>query len=393
MLPSPDSLVQLIFVFTEGHRIKNENAALRKALNRLRCPFRLLLTGTPLQNNLHELWALLNYLLPQVFTNSAVFDNGADLMEDTMNQDTVQKARVLLEDCFMLRREKQYVETSLSPKKFCKIFVHMTDLQRKWYRTILTVNDPRNTDSNLKGDISLLTNTQLQHVLSQLQKVVNHPKQILLKREADRHLENTRVLNAAYGGSEFVKPRHDLLAPDRNSPAWLAEEELRSLRGERLIKSSGKLAVLDRLLRRLKQNNSRVLLFSQYTETLNVLEEYVTYRFGSKGHVFLRLDGDVNRVIRELDIRRFNAPDSPIFIYLISTKAGGQGINLATANSVVLYGKISAHTTDTLPLFCNRNSLLCVIMSPIYVLCSFFLYQTPPGTPRSICRRRTAPTG
>lgn len=326
-------------IITEGHRIKNENAALRRALNRLKCPFRLLLTGTPLQNNLHELWALLNYLIPDIFKDSTLFDTGADVTNDTMNQDTCKKARVLLEHCFMIRREKKNVETSLRPKIFTKLYVQMTDLQRRWYRSVLSINDPRNLDSTLSGSISLLTNTQLQHILSQLQKVVNHPKQILLKREADRHKENNRVLNAAYSGSEFIKPRTDLLAPDKNSPAYAAEEELRALRGEALIKSSGKLAVLDRLLRRLKEQGSRVLLFSQYTETLDILEEYMNFRFGPKGVIYLRLDGQVNRVIRELDVRKFNAPGSKIFVYLISTRAGGQGINLATANSVILYGK------------------------------------------------------
>ena len=80
-----------------------------------------------------------------------------------------------------------------------------------------------------------------------------------------------------------------------------------------------------------------MLLFSQYTETLDVLEEYVAFRFGPKNQKYLRLDGSTNRVHRELDIRSFNHPDSKLFVYLISTKAGGQGINLATADSVVLY--------------------------------------------------------
>ena len=80
-----------------------------------------------------------------------------------------------------------------------------------------------------------------------------------------------------------------------------------------------------------------MLLFSQWTETLDILEEYLQYRFGAKGKVYLRLDGQTNRIIRELDVRSFNALESPIFLYLVSTKAGGMGINLATADSVILY--------------------------------------------------------
>lgn len=95
--------------------------------------------------------------------------------------------------------------------------------------------------------------------------------------------------------------------------------------------------MLDRLLIRLKRQGSRVLLFSQFTETMDVLEEYITLRFGPAEKAYLRLDGQTNRIIRELNTRSFNAPNSSIFIYLISTKAGGVGLNLATADSVVLY--------------------------------------------------------
>ena len=149
----------------------------------------------------------MNYLLPEIFQDSSLFDTAADISDDTLNRDTCEKARALLDECFMIRREKKDVETSLPPKIFCKLFVHMTPLQRKWYRSILSINDPCNLDTSVRGDVSLLSNTQLQHILSQLQKVVNHPKQILIKRESDRHAENSRVMNAAYSGSEFIKPR------------------------------------------------------------------------------------------------------------------------------------------------------------------------------------------
>jgi hypothetical protein len=123
----------------------------------------------------------------------------------------------------------------------------------------------------------------------------------------------------------------------KGTSAWDIEEELRTLTGEKLVQASGKLAMLDRLLIRLKRQGSRVLLFSQFTETMDVLEEYITFRFGPAEKAYLRLDGQTNRIIRELNTRHFNAPNSPIFIYLISTKAGGVGLNLATADSVVLY--------------------------------------------------------
>ena len=109
--------------------------------------------------------------------------------------------------------------------------------------------------------------------------------------------------------------------------------ELTSLSAEALVGASGKMVVLDRLLSRLKAAGSRVLLFSAFTLTLDVVQEYLAYR----GHAFLRMDGSTNKIQRELDLRDYNAPHSSYFVYLISTRAGGVGINLATADTVILY--------------------------------------------------------
>lgn len=139
----------------EGHRIKNENAVLRAALNRIRSPFRLLLTGTPLQNNLHELWALLNYIMPDVFTDSSIFDEGAAVADDNLNVSTVKKARALLENTMMIRRVKRDVESSLKPKLQCKIYVPMTPIQASWYRSIIEKD---------YGKLELLSKNRLAHL-------------------------------------------------------------------------------------------------------------------------------------------------------------------------------------------------------------------------------------
>lgn len=115
------------------------------------------------------------------------------------------------------------------------------------------------------------------------------------------------------------------------------EADLRALTGDQLVAASGKLQLLDRLLSKLKDAGSRVLLFSQFTHTLDVLEEYARSRWGALGVVFMKLDGSTNRIDRELDMRAFNAAGSTAFLYLISTHAGGLGINLASADAVVLY--------------------------------------------------------
>jgi SWI/SNF-related matrix-associated actin-dependent regulator of chromatin subfamily A member 5 len=190
-----DSWTWVTVTIDEGHRIKNENAVLRAALNRIRCPFRLLLTGTPLQNDLHELWALLNYLMPDVFANSAVFDDAVHIAGDTLNVSTVKQARRLLEEQMMLRRIKRDVETSLLPKLQCKMYVPMSSLQVKWYKQVIGKD---------YSTLSLLSKQQLTHILSQLRKVVNHPKQIYLKRLEVRKREAKRVQSHYYAGCEFA---------------------------------------------------------------------------------------------------------------------------------------------------------------------------------------------
>ena len=190
-----DSWTWASVTIDEGHRIKNENAVLRAALNRIRCPFRLLLTGTPLQNDLHELWALLNYVMPDVFSSSKVFDDAARLKEDHLNISTTKSARLLLEQTMMIRRIKCDVEKSLLPKIQCKIYVPMAPLQIKWYRQIL--------ERDLKV-LSHLNHNQLLHMLSQLRKIANHPKQIYNNRKEEREKEQKRVSSHYYAGCEYA---------------------------------------------------------------------------------------------------------------------------------------------------------------------------------------------
>ncbi len=171
----------------------------------------------------------------------------------------------------------------------------------------------------------------------QLQKICNHPKCLVFS--IDRERVKASKLAAANVGSEFAQvsgnPSGESLVLEKETRQ--REATLRALSGDELIASSGKLQLLDRLLLKLKAAGSRVLLFSQFTLTLDVLEEYARTRWGAVGVVFFRLDGSTNRIDRELDMRMFNAAGSSAFVYLISTRAGGLGINLATADAVVLY--------------------------------------------------------
>lgn len=268
-------------VVDEAHRLKNENSLLSKQLREFKSKFRLLLTGTPLQNNLHELWALLNFLLPELFNSSEDFDRMFACQ--TLQQDLLVKLHRILRP-FMLRRLKSDVECNLLPKKETLVYVGMSELQRKVYCSIIS--------KEFDALVGSSQTKRLLNIVMQLRKAANHP--YLFEGVEDRNL-------AAYD--------------------------------EHLIYNSGKVLVLDKLLERLKSQDSRVLIFSQMTRTLDILEDYCVYR----RHDYCRIDGSTSTEIREEHMRVFNEAGSKKFVFLLSTRAGGLGINLATADIVILY--------------------------------------------------------
>jgi SWI/SNF-related matrix-associated actin-dependent regulator of chromatin subfamily A member 5 len=277
-------------IIDEAHRIKNENALLSKNVRLLESKYRLLVTGTPLQNNLHELWALLNFLLPDLFSSAEDFDewfglgnkdeenlNEAD--QEEKNAEIVQQLHKILKP-FLLRRTKSEVEKSLPPKKEIHIKVGLTENQKNLYKKLLT--------SSLISD----SKTIYKNIIMQLRKVCNHPY--------------------LFDGVE-----------DENLPEI----------GDHLINVSSKMRILDKLLTKLRQQGSQVLIFSQMTRMLDIIEDYCTY----KGYYTCRIDGDSTLEQREYHIQEFTKPNSPIFIFLLSTRAGGLGLNLMTADTVILY--------------------------------------------------------
>lgn len=166
-----DSFPWATITIDEGHILKNCKTNLRRTLNRLRCSFRVLLTGTPLQNNLLELWALLNFVLPEVFpeNKSLMFQEGADVEQGTLDRSFCARARDILDSHLMLRRIKLDVEKSLLPKIQVMVRVPMTAVQVRWYTSVLE----KDTTA-----VQSMSHHQLQSILSQLRKVVNHPKQL-----------------------------------------------------------------------------------------------------------------------------------------------------------------------------------------------------------------------
>ncbi|KAJ2159423.1 chromatin remodeling complex Adenosinetriphosphatase [Coemansia sp. RSA 552] len=273
-------------IIDEAHRLKNENSMLSKLVRMFSSQRRLLITGTPLQNNLHELWALLNFLLPDVFGSAEVFDEWFEKGESDQEQ-VVHQLHKLLQP-FLLRRVKSDVEHSLLPKKETNLYVGLTPMQRTWYRRILERDIVAINGAVGKKE----GKTRLLNIVMQLRKCCNHPY----------------LFDGAEPGPPFTTDEH-------------------------LVYNAGKMIVLDKLLSKLHEQGSRVLIFSQMSRVLDILEDYCMMR----EYNYCRLDGSTDHDDRVKSIQDFNRPDSDKFIFLLTTRAGGLGITLTAADTVCIF--------------------------------------------------------
>ena len=288
-------------VLDEAQKIKAEDSLVAKAVRNVRSVYRLLLTGTPLQNNLRELWSLLNFIYPEVFNEHCknAFEQAFQLPSDsggTVRDETFFAHAHSLLAPIMLRRLKAHVLAGLLPPK-TEIVLHapLSPVQRYHYRQILMTDagQARN-DGQYRG---------LSALLMQLWKCCLHP--------------------FLFDGVEEVQVDED--------------GQMMHAVDERIVWSSGKLCFLDLILTRLFAQKSKCLVYSQFTSMLSVLEEYCQWR----GWKYLRLDGSTSLSRRRYYMYLFNRKtqnfEDQHFVFLVSTKAGGVGINLQAANSVVLF--------------------------------------------------------
>merc|ERR1719234_1080033 len=250
-------------VIDEAHRIKNEESKLSLVIREIKTQNRLLLTGTPLRNNLHELWALLNFLLPEVFSSSEDFDEWFNTNSCLGDDSLVARLHGVLKP-FLLRRLKIDVEKSLLPKKELKIFIGLSKMQREWYTRILM------KDIDVVNNAGKSDKLRLLNILMQLRKCCNHPY----------------LFDGAEPGPPYTTDKH-------------------------LVDNSGKMVLLDKLLPKLQKDGDRVLIFSQMTRVLDILEDFCMWR----GFKHCRLDGSTAHEERQKSIDAFNAPNSDIFLF------------------------------------------------------------------------------
>lgn len=272
-------------IIDEGHRLKNRSSKLFGALKRITVEQRIILSGTPLQNNLEELFMLMHFLDPTKFTDAKVKEF-LETYGDIGKKEQIEELHRLLAP-HLLRRMKQDVLKHLPPKKEQIVLVEMSHEQKDVYKALLTENYQL-LSSKSRSKVSGLKN-----LLMDLRKCCLHPSLI------------TKNFNT-----------------------------LSKRRIETFTKRSGKLHLLERMLEKLVKGGHRVLIYSQFSTVLDMVEEWLAI----KGIKTLLLDGSIRGKDRQKAVDAFNSNENGQYsVFLLSTKAGGLGINLATADTVIIF--------------------------------------------------------
>ncbi|KAK1791623.1 hypothetical protein P4O66_013623 [Electrophorus voltai] len=347
-------------IVDEGHRIKNLNCRLVRELKMLPTDNKLLLTGTPLQNNLAELWSLLNFLLPDVFDDLKSFESWFDISTISSGADTIvanEREKNILHMLhqiltpFLLRRLKSDVTLEVPPKKEIVVYAPLTPKQESFYRAIVDKTIAKVLGQE-KDDTTPAQLSSTGRPKRRCRKVVDYCEKSddshcdlekyieKLQKEMESQQDFVPVLDVQMplDAQISLKLQNILMLLKRCcNHAYLIEYPL--IPGtaefkidEQLVKTSGKFLILDRMLPELKKRGHKVLIFSQMTSILDILMDYCYLR----GYQYSRLDGSMKYTERDENMKKFSS-DPEVFIFLLSTRAGGLGINLTAADTVIIF--------------------------------------------------------
>ncbi|KDQ15288.1 hypothetical protein BOTBODRAFT_187400 [Botryobasidium botryosum FD-172 SS1] len=329
-------------VLDEGHKIKNHESAIAASLIGIGSNYRLVLTGTPVQNNLIELWSLLHWLYPLIFTppSMRLFNESFNLTQGSYKLPIITHIQKLL-DVIMLRRTKANVlgadgPNSIPPREELTVFIPMSEAQRFWTYRLLTRMEKVDMkkvfgDSYVDGGLGSGTGGTVdegrREVLQMLESQatgagsptpsMDGPKGVTAQQNQWKKLMNLLMQLRKVCDHPYLLP---------------GAEPANYLIGEHVVAASSKMVAIDKILADVLPKGERVLIFSQWTGMLNLLEDFMALR-----HIpYARLDGSTMRPRRTLDIKLFQQEVSPYKVFLISTKAGGLGINLTKASTVIM---------------------------------------------------------
>ncbi|XP_058445908.1 SWI/SNF-related matrix-associated actin-dependent regulator of chromatin subfamily A containing DEAD/H box 1 homolog [Malaya genurostris] len=329
-------------IFDEAHMLKNMTTQRYENLLRIQAARRILLTGTPLQNNLLELMSLLCFVMPKLFggkvediktlfqgrIKGSKSENGED--QTTFEKNQIERAKQIMKP-FILRRLKKDVLSFLPPKTEKIVKTPMLDSQKEKYHSLV------NEYQTVTGVIKSSTEISGMSIMMDMRKLANHP---LLLRYYFSDDDVRKIARKLAGDSDYKGNNIDEVFQDI---AYLSDFKLYQLKEKytslfdlqipnKLVEASGKFRQLDELLPKLKSDGHRVLIFSQFVMMLDIIEMYLAIR----KYGYLRLDGQTAVTERQELIDQYTQ-DSNIFIFLLSTRAGGLGINLTAADTVIIH--------------------------------------------------------
>lgn len=354
-------------VFDEGHVLKNFQSQRYQALLKFEAKWRLLLTGTPLQNNLQELVSLMNFILPGMLSEKletlrAIFKTKGDAKVTLLSQERISRAKKMMTP-FVLRRRKDQVLKDLPLKTERIEWCDMTDIQRSIYHDALqrsrkTILDADGATPDASGTTTPVTNGKAvkkktkanprakdkylensSNVLMDLRKAASHP--MLFRKLFDDQALNS-IAKQLLKEPEFKK-RGAVFEYVKEDMEVMTDAELqffcqgykstrKFLQDQNCYLNAGKISVLLRLLDDYRKAERKILIFSQFTQILDILQAILKL----KEIKYLILTGSTAVDVRQTLVDEFTE-DASIPVFLLSTKAGGMGINLTAASVVVMF--------------------------------------------------------